>query len=177
MSSSAKSRKGLSGASSVKDYDFEKVVKYCSFRPRNRFELDRKMIQMGLCASIRKRYLSQLKKMGLIQDDEYLKSYINGKVRINHWGKIKITHYLKKEGFSVQSIKTAISKFLNPEDYEKAATTALKQRYRFFSKKGYSASEIKLRCTNYLISKGFEESLARSLCHSIIQPEFRTDSE
>lgn len=156
-------------ASEVKDHDFEKIMRYCAFRPRHRFEVDRKMQEMGLCESIRKKYLARLMKAGLVQDEVFLESYILGKLRKNRWGRNKIAHQLKLQGFSSQIVSRALKKFINPEEYEQVARIVLSLRHRYFLKKGFPPLEMQSRCFNYMQAKGFEKDLILRLCKEMFQ--------
>lgn len=163
-------RKGKA-APEIKDHDFEKIMRFCAFRPRHRFEVDKKMQEMGLCESIRKKYLTRLIKAGLVQDEVFLESYILGKLRKNRWGQNKIAHQLKLQGFSSQIVSRALKKFINPEEYEQVARMVLTLRHRYFVKKGFTPQEMQSRCFNYMQAKGFEKDLILRLCKEVLRSE------
>lgn len=167
-------RKGKD-APEAKDHDFEKIMRFCAFRPRHRFEVDARMQEMGLCESIRKKYLTRLVKAGLVQDEVFLESYILGKLRKNRWGQHKIAHQLKLQGFSPQVVNRALKKYIDPEEYYQVARTVLTIRYRYFLKKGFSPQEMQSRCFNYMQAKGFEKDLILRLCNELLQGAPATD--
>jgi regulatory protein len=176
MTGSAERRRTGKATSEVKDHDFEKIMRFCAFRPRHRYEVDKKMQEMGLCESIRKKYLTRLIKAGLVQDDVFLESYILGKLRKNRWGQNKIAHQLKLLGFHPQIVNRALKKYIDPEEYYQVARTVLSLRYRFFVKKGYSGQEMQFRCFNYMQAKGFEKDLIVRLCKELIRNETALDN-
>ncbi|MCS6980177.1 MAG: RecX family transcriptional regulator [Flavobacteriales bacterium] len=163
-----KSRNSAS-ESSTRDYDFEKILRFCNFRPRHRYEVEKKMVEMGLCESIRKKYLRRLEKDGLLQDDVFLEAYILGKLRNNRWGRLKIAYQLKQQGFSSQVINKAFKKYIDPEEYLQVARTLCRMRYHFFLKKKFAPGEISLKCINYLVGKGFEMEVCKAVCQEFGQ--------
>lgn len=169
MSGSAPKNRQGKRTSDVKDHDFEKIMRYCAFRPRNRFEVDKKMQEMGLCESIRKKYLTRLLKSQMVQDEVYLESFILGKLRKNRWGRQKIAYQLRLQGFSGQIISRALRKYVDPAEYETIASRLLMMRQRFFKQKDFTPAEAEVRCLNYMISKGFEKELIQKLCKEVVQ--------
>lgn len=157
-------RRNSTSEPNPQDHDFNKVLRFCAFRPRNRFEVEKKMLQMGLCESIRKKYLAKLLKNKVIQDEEYLRAYIRGKVFKNRWGRVKITLHLRQEGFSPQAVAKAFRANVELQEYEQVARLVLNLRKKYLMSKGYDAEDLRVRCFNYMIAKGFEPSLVERLC-------------
>ncbi|MCS6981882.1 MAG: RecX family transcriptional regulator [Flavobacteriales bacterium] len=157
-------RRNAASEPKPQDHDFNKVLRFCAFRPRNRFEVEKKMVQMGLCESIRKKYMAKLLKEKIIQDEEYLRAYIRGKVFKNRWGRLKIAHQLRQEGFSPRTVAKAFRENVEEEEYEQVARLVLNMRKKYLMSKGFDAEDLRIRCFNYMIAKGYEPSLVERLC-------------
>ena len=77
---------------------FEKIIKFCNYRERSSKEVLIKLFSFGYDSNSSNKIIKKLKKLNVINDLRFSKSYSKGKFKINKWGKNKIKSHLIKKG-------------------------------------------------------------------------------
>lgn len=134
--------------------DYNKAKNYAlgkiSFAQKSSFEIEKLLKSQDFDSQSIEKTLSFLEEYGLIDDDLYVKSFVNDKHNISRWSKNKIRYALGAKKISNDLIDAYLSEIPYEEEYEKAYNFAKKKARDDFSR------ENKNKVYRYLASKGFE---------------------
>jgi regulatory protein len=72
------------------DNTYDKLTRYCLYRERCTYEVMQKMYELKVSESNQQELLRQLKEERYLDDERYIKAYINTKIYVKKWGKKKI---------------------------------------------------------------------------------------
>jgi regulatory protein len=128
-----------------------KLIAFCNYQPRSEREVIRKIQELGIETEEKDDYLSFLKDERFVDDIQFAKLFVSGRVRIKKWGRLKIKNELRLKGVTDKLIIEALSsieddlycenlksflhkKIRNKEkavDVQKAIMSALSRGYEF----------------------------------------------
>lgn len=145
-------------------------VKYLSLRKRSEFELRKKLREKQFKAGVIDDAISKLKNSGLIDDSDYLESYLRELRERKRCGKKKIRFMLQKRGLSSKLIDKALSE-ITGEDERSNASVIAERKIRNLSK--LPAAKKRDRLFRHLISQGFDYETTREAVGRLIKDENR----
>jgi regulatory protein len=138
-------------SSSYKKMDIlAKIQRYCSYQERSKQEVYTKLYALSTSKSEIEKIIMQLQNEGFINEERYAKSFVHGKLRINKWGKIKISQALKQKGIASSTIKQALESIDESEYIEILQSFLHKQKSRYPDRQ---------KLVNLVLSHGFEYDL------------------
>ncbi len=133
----------------------EKLRKYCAYCERSQFDVRLKLTNWNIdevsCESI----ISTLIEENFVNEERYAKAFTQGKIRINHWGKIKIKQSLRQHKISEPCIKMAFASI----DYDEYLQVLIKEGAKKVNQLKGSEILVKHKTIQYLIGKGFESEM------------------
>ncbi len=145
---------------------FIKASAYCVYRDRSVREIALKLKEWN-CAHINiPLIIEQLKNEDFINEDRFALAFARGKFRINKWGKIKISGFLRMNGISESLIKKALSE-IDTAEYRKVLEKVLEVKLRSYKNDDKRTTKIKL--INFAATKGFETELIKDILDSLLQ--------
>mgnify|MGYP001314481617 CR=1 FL=1 len=87
----------------------EKIQSYCLYQERCLQEVKNKLLSLKVNVNSAEKIIKSLKENDYLNEDRYVKLFIQGKLRIKKWGKIKLKNELR-----IRSIdKNIIEKYIN----------------------------------------------------------------
>jgi len=87
----------------------EKIQSYCLYQDRCLQEVKNKLLSLKVNVNSAENIIKSLKENDYLNEDRYVKLFIQGKLRIKKWGKIKLKNELR-----IRSIdKNIIEKYIN----------------------------------------------------------------
>jgi len=135
---------------------YDDALKYLKYRPRSVTEVKTRLKKKQYKQEVIEKTIKRLKKLGLLNDDEFVKMWIRDRSNRKPRGR-KLIHYeLEKKGIPVEIIKENLS-ILTLEDEIDMARRLIKKRF----KKDESIN--KERIMNYLYTKGFSLSIIQKV--------------
>ncbi|MFN7691482.1 MAG: regulatory protein RecX, partial [Bacteroidota bacterium] len=72
-----------------------KAGKHCAYQERSQHEVRNKLYEWGVRGEDAENIIVELINQGYINEERFAIQLANGKFRIKHWGKVKITQALK----------------------------------------------------------------------------------
>lgn len=149
-----------------KEQALQKAKHYCGYQERSHQEVKDKLYGFGLHRAQVEELLSQLIEENYLNEERFAIQFAGGKFRMKQWGRVKIRYELKQRQVSEYNIKKAL-KQLDEEDY--LATLEKLARKRWDSvKTDHSNRFTRLaKTTDYLLQKGFEQELIRTVVNRI----------
>ena len=145
---------------------FIKASAYCVYRDRCRKEITFKLKEWKLDSSKIPDVIEKLVEEGFINEERFATAFARGKFRINKWGKIKITGFLRINGISDALIRKAISE-IDPGEYRNTLARIIQTKAKSLKEKDNRIRNTKL--INFATSKGFESELIKEILHTEIQ--------
>ena len=145
-----------------------KVMAMCSQSERCRFDIATKFRQWELSEEEIAEAIDYLIKERFLNEERFVRFYVNDKLRFNKWGKIKLSYMLRQKQIPENLIKAELSQIDN-DFYEKTLQDLLALKVK--SVKGASDYERKGKLAVFAQSHGFEAELAFRLAGELIKSE------
>lgn len=144
----------------------EKARRFCLYRERSRFEVEKKIKSWGIPYSLTSKIMNALEEEQFINDERFARIYAKSKFNTNKWGKIKIGTFLKSMQIPHNQIKEALWE-IPEEEYLKTLEKLASKKEAELRKK-HEGFDKKMRIINYLLQKGFESALVYKIADQII---------
>lgn len=94
----------------------EKMRSYCMYQDRCIQEVKKKLTRLQVDPKTKSKIINHLIDDDYLNEARFTKSFIQGKLRIKKWGRIKLNYELKKRGVTKFIIDQEINK-ISKEDY------------------------------------------------------------
>jgi regulatory protein len=143
----------------------EKARRFCLYRERSRFEVDKKIKSWGIPHSLTSKIMKTLEDEQFINDERFARIYAKSKFNTNKWGKIKIGTSLQNMQIPHNQIQEALRE-IPEEEYLKTLEKLASCKEAELRKK-YEGFDKKTRIINYLLQKGFESALVYKIADQI----------
>jgi regulatory protein len=132
------------------------LKRFCAFQERTKFDVKIKAGKTGMNVAETEKAIQLLEEQGFLDERRYAEAFVNGKLKYNQWGKIKIRVELRSKSVTQSFINECIEA-IDPDEYMDVLRGII-------SKKGLtlqqSAHEVAFaRLVRYAMSKGFEYEL------------------
>ena len=133
----------------------EKIKSYCQYQERCIKEVRKKLYTLKVSTESTEKIISFLTNNDLLNDERFVKFFIQGKLRIKKWGKIKLKYELKSRGINYQIIETSI-KNISDDEYISYFEEFSSNKIKFL--KG-TLEQKKRSFINYFTYRGWENDL------------------
>ena len=143
----------------------EKLQKYCAYSDRSQNDVRLKLKAWQIDETSAESIIATLIEDHFLNDERYANNFASGKLRINHWGKVKIKYALRQHQISERCIDNAL-KLIDLEEYFQIAIKIAQQKY---AQTSGSVLERKLKTLQFLFGRGFESELSNDVLNSIVK--------
>jgi regulatory protein len=133
----------------------EKIKSYCQYQERCTKEVRKKLYTFKTSTESTEKIISFLTKNDFLNDERFVKFFIQGKLRIKKWGKIKLKYELKSRGINYQIIEAFI-KDIPDDEYISYFEEFSSNKIKFL--KG-TLDQKKRSFINYFTYRGWENDL------------------
>ena len=133
----------------------EKIKSYCQYQERCTKEVRKKLYNLKTSTESSEKIISFLTNNDFLNDERFVKFFIQGKLRIKKWGKIKLKYELKSRGINYQIIETSI-KDIPENEYISYFEEFSSNKIKFL--KG-TLEQKKRSFINYFTYRGWENDL------------------
>lgn len=138
------------------DQAYQKIKQFCAYQERSHREVTEKLHSFGLYKKDVEILLSQLIEENYLNEERFAIAFAGGKFRMKQWGRVKIKYELKQKGVSTYCISLAMREIEEGTYLETLKNLATK---KWESLKGEQYFNKQTKINNYLIQKGFEQTL------------------
>jgi regulatory protein len=135
----------------------QKIESYCAYQDRCHYEVSTKLSQWGISVEQKEQLIADLITNRFLDEERFADSYVSGKFRIKHWGKIKIKQHLKSKFIPEYCIKKALNQIDGEEYYSTLKSLAARKSNELQSERDSWKKKVKIM--RYLASKGYEQDL------------------
>ena len=133
----------------------EKIQSYCLYQDRCIKEVKNKLYSFKVSSQLVENIVEYLIANDYLNEERYTKMFIQGKLRIKKWGRIKLKYELKLKGIDIKIIDNMISQ-IKEEDYLNYFNEFSTNKIKFL--KG-SNEQKKRSFINYFTYRGWEYNL------------------
>jgi regulatory protein len=133
----------------------EKIQSYCLYQERCVNEVKNKLFSLKVSSKSANDIIEYLIDNDYLNEERYAKMFIQGKLRIKKWGRIKLKYELRLKGIDIKIINKYINQ-INEEDYIKYFNEFSTNKIKFL--KG-STDQKKRSFINYFTYRGWENDL------------------
>ena len=133
----------------------EKIQSYCLYQDRCINEVKYKLYSFKVSSQLVENIVEYLIDNDYLNEERYTKMFIQGKLRIKKWGRIKLKYELRLKGIDIKIINEHINQ-INEEDYIEYFNEFSTNKIKFL--KG-SNDQKKRSFINYFTYRGWENNL------------------
>jgi regulatory protein len=134
-----------------------KIESYCAYQDRSHYEVKNKLFSWGLSSDQVDQITAYLIENKFLDEGRFAESYVSGKLRIKHWGRIKIKQGLKQKQIPEKIIQLAF-KTIDPDEYFNILKHEIAKKQKDLSNEKDPWKK-KAKLLRYVQSKGFENDL------------------
>lgn len=134
------------------DQAYGRMVKICSRKECCAFDIQKKLARMELPESASDEIIDRLKENRFINDDRFIRSFINDKLRFNKWGRRKIELALFQKRLTQEAVERIFSEF-DEADLSRSLPVLLERKWKGIT--GKSLYEKKSKLIRYALGRGF----------------------
>lgn len=134
------------------DQLFGRMARVCSKKEYCVFDIRRKLERMNIPKGILEAVIQQLKEEGFIDEERYITSFINDKLRFNKWGRKKIEFALSQKKLPKEMVNTIFSTYTDDLLLD-SLPALLEKKWRSITGKSVFEKEAKL--IRYALGRGF----------------------
>ena len=133
----------------------EKIQSYCLYQDRCVMEVKNKLYSFKVSSQLVENIVEYLIDNDYLNEERYTKMFIQGKLRIKKWGRIKLKYELRSKGIDIKTINEHINQ-INEEDYMNYFNEFSTSKIKFL--KG-TKDQKKRSFINYFTYRGWENNL------------------
>ena len=133
----------------------EKIQSYCLYQERCVKEVKNKLFSLKVSSKSANDIIEYLIDNDFLNEERYTLMFIQGKLRIKKWGRIKLKYELRLKGIDIKIINIHINQ-INEEEYIKYFNEFSTNKIKFL--KG-STDQKKRSFINYFTYRGWENDL------------------
>lgn len=130
-----------------------KLQQYCAYQERCMFDVRKKLYEFHLQDGMNESIILLLKKENYLDEARYAKFFASGKIRINHWGKIKIYAALQQKQVPEFFILQGLNE-VDEQEYLEILKKVIDTKNK--SIKEPKADKRKLKLATFAAQRGFE---------------------
>ncbi len=138
----------------------QKAANYCAYQERSLQEVKDKLQGYGLTQEETEKVLDELIDEKFVDEARFARSFAQGKLHRNKWGKIKITRALQQKGVKESLIQSGFAE-IDDNNYQKLLQDLIDKKKRSFQNENEFTRKHKI--ARYVIGKGFEPDLVWEL--------------
>lgn len=146
-----------------------KIEAYCAYQERCHSEVKSKLFSWGLSAEQCNQLLAELIAANFLSESRFAETYVSGKLRIKHWGRMKIKAGLKQKFIPPNIILQALNQ-IDSEEYFSILKHELNKKNKDVQRDKNEWSR-RAKLIRFAQSKGFELDLIHDALSEMNQGE------
>ncbi len=135
---------------------YSKMAQLCSRSEQCSTDIRKKIMAYEIVEEIVDEIIDKLIEEKFLDDERYVRAYVNDKFKINKWGKLKMRHYLHAKGLSNEVIEKGLD-CIDEEKYKNLLIKTMKAKAKTIKNK--NKFEKMGQIIRFTQSRGFEPEL------------------
>lgn len=144
----------------TREVALQKLQKYCAYQDRCHAEVRNKLFELKVYGDLQEEIIAALVSEGFLNEERFAANFARGKLRMNHWGRVKIKMALKQKQVSEYSIQKAM-KALDDGEYREVLELRLQKLKAQYGDD--SSFAVRQKIVQSLLRNGFEMELIREV--------------
>lgn len=140
-----------------------KLEAFCAYQERCVSEVRTKLERLGADESLVREVTKYLQDNRFLDENRFVESYVQGKLRIKKWGRQKIKAGLFQKRVDAKLIQEGIYAFISDEEYLQVIESLIERKKRELSTEKNPQIK-KQKLMRFLLSRGFQYDEFSSLC-------------
>ena len=137
------------------------AYRYLSYRPRSRAEVEAKLQDKEFSETVIQQVLSDLGRLGYINDEKFADQWAQGKVRLRGLGRRRIERELRDKGVDRETVRRALTLvFASDLEMETAKKAAVR---KLASLQNFDRDTKRRRLAGFLERRGFSYEIIRAI--------------
>jgi regulatory protein len=145
---------------------FDKTLKFLSFRPRSKWEIENYLKNKKAGTEVENKVLAKLEKLGLVNDLEFANWWIENRLKFRPRGPVILKSELIKKGIDREIIDQILEKIDDQSQHELALKIAQKQAQKF---KNLDKSKFFQKMAGFLGRRGFSWEITKAVIDSVLE--------
>jgi len=133
------------------------AYRYLSYRPRSHAEVEKKLRDKGFGHDAVRTVLSQLVRLGYIDDEKFADQWVQSRVRLRGLGRHRIERELRDKGVDRETVRRALAGVLTADVETETARKAAKRKLTMM--KDLDRETRRRRIAGFLERKGFSHEV------------------
>ncbi|HXX64189.1 MAG TPA: regulatory protein RecX [Bacteroidota bacterium] len=133
------------------------AYRYLSYRPRSHAEVEKKLRDKGFGHDAVRTVLSQLVRLGYIDDEKFADQWVQSRVRLRGLGRHRIERELRDKGVDRETVRRALAGVLTADVETETARKAAKRKLTMM--KDLDRETRRRRIAGFLERKGFSHGV------------------
>ncbi|MDD5865141.1 MAG: RecX family transcriptional regulator [bacterium] len=143
---------------------YDKIIKFINIKLRTKNEIRNKLNLLNVSTEDQDKIINVLENQGYLNDEVYIKAFINDKINLSLEGPNKIKNELLKNNFSEEKILNYLDNY--NDLWEKRIEKIINKRVKI--NKNYSKKMLIKKINNELINLGYSKEMFSNSLNNII---------
>lgn len=145
---------------------FDKTLKFLSFRPRSKKEIENYLKQKKAGTEIVKKVILKLEKLGFLNDLDFAKWLVDNRLKFRPRGPVILKSELIKKGIDREIIDQILEKIDDQKQHELALKIAQKQVQKY---KNLDKNKFYQKMAGFLGRRGFPWEITKAVIDTLAQ--------
>lgn len=132
----------------------DKLETYCAYQERTCYDVMKRMERLKIPSTLQAKIVDQLKEHGFLNEERYVRSFINSKIQIKRDGLQKIKFALRRKQINSRLIDEILKEF-HHEQYTDNIHSLLTKKWILLKEKN-EARIAKEKLIRYMLGKGYQ---------------------
>lgn len=142
-----------------------KMAHFCSMQERAVSEVLQKLQRAPLTETEKVYIIDRLKTEGFVDEHRYARAFVNDKVKLNGWGRVKIAYALRMKQVDSEAVEEALAE-IEADAYQQLAERLAEKKLGDTAPDA-PEQEKKNKVARFLLQRGFEPELVWQVVSSL----------
>ena len=129
-----------------------RAARLCSSGEKCEHDVREKLLTWGMTEEEIEKAMAYLRENKFVDDERFTNFFVRDKLKLNRWGRIKISFTLRHKGIKSSTIEEAMSK-INEKEYTAILKELLQQKIKAIG--GISSQNDKAKVLRFAAQRGF----------------------